>query len=146
MPHIAISKGVDAPAAAVWKLLADFADVSWIPVAAHVDVDGVGVGMSRSIRGGGDVPVVETLTQLDESRMRLGYSITQNPLPVSRFDALVEVRPDADAARATITWNVDYDPVGPTEDDAAAARQSIESVYGMMAGWLADAAAAQGAT
>lgn len=146
MPQIAISKGVDAPAAAVWTLLADFADVSWIPVAGQVDIDGAGVGMSRSIHGSGDVPVVETLTHLDEQRMELGYSIAQNPLPVLRFEALVEVRPGVDATTATVTWNVDYDPAGPSDDDAEAARQSIEAVYGMMAGWLADAAATRGRT
>lgn len=146
MPRIAINRSVDAPAATVWRLLADFADVSWIPVAGRVDVHGVGVGMSRSIHGGRDVPVVETLTHLDERGMQLGYSISENPLPVRRFEALVEVRPEVDASKATVTWNVDYDPIGSTENDAVAARESIEAVYEMMAGWLADAAAAGGRT
>ncbi len=139
MPRIVITKEVDAPAPAVWALLADFADVSWIPVAGRVDVDGAGIGMSRSIHGSGDRPVIETLTHLDQDRMLLGYSIADNPLPVSRFDALVSVRP-ADAG-ASITWEVDYDPADPTESDAA--RDAVEAVYEMMAGWLADATAAR---
>lgn len=144
MPRIAIAKRVEAPASAVWALLADFADTSWIPVTGRVDVTGDGIGMSRSIYGPSGNPVVETLTHLDQDRMELGYSIADNPLPVSRFEALVTVRSAGEAA--DITWDVDYDPVSPAEADADAARKAIEGVYGMMAGWLADGAAAQGHT
>lgn len=142
MPRIAIAKRVDAPASRVWALLADFADVSWIPVTGRVDVTGDGIGMRRSIYGPSGNPVVETLTHLDHDRMELGYSIADNPLPVSRFEALVTVHPAEDGA--DITWDVDYEPVGSAERDADAARDAIEAVYGMMAGWLADGAAAQG--
>lgn len=142
MPRIAIVKEVDVPAAAVWALLADFADVSWIPVVERVEVTGEGIGMSRSIFGGSDRPAVETLTLLDHDHMRLGYSIADVPLPVSRFEALVSVA--AAMPGAAITFDVDYDPLGPAEADAEAARQAVEAVYGLMAGWLADAAAARG--
>ncbi|WP_068180158.1 SRPBCC family protein [Mycobacterium sp. UM_CSW] len=139
MVCIAVTKEVAAPAAAVWELLADFGDISWMPVGDRVDVDGDGIGMSRSIHGAGDKPIVETLTHLDPDRMELGYAISDNPLPVSRFEAIVAVRPVE--AGSSIIWNVDYDPLGPSESDAEAARQAVEAVYGMMAGWLADAAA-----
>lgn len=140
MPRIAITKEVDASAAAVWTLLADFADVSWIPVAGQVDVVGEGIGMSRSIHGSGERPVVETLTHLDPERREIGYRIVDNPLPVSRFEALVTVQ-SRPGPGSEVTWNVDYEPSGSTDADAQATRQAIEAVYGMMAGWLADAAA-----
>ena len=75
--------------------------------------------------------------------MELGYSITHSPLPVTRFEALVTVRP-ATGTGADITWEVDYDPQDSDEATAAAAREAIEAVYGMMAGWLADAATQRG--
>ena len=145
MPRVAIVKEVDAPATIVWALLTDFGDVSWIPVAERVEVAGEDIGMSRSIYGGGDRPAVETLTLLDHDGMRLGYSIADVPLPVSRFAALVSVAPAASEG-AAITFDVDYDPLGPTEADAETARQAVEAVYGMIAGWLVDAAAARGRT
>jgi hypothetical protein len=55
------------------------------------------------------------------------------------------VRPTGDAA-TTVTWSVDYDPVGTAEADQTAAREAIEAVYGMMAGWLADASSTREAT
>ena len=149
MPRIAVVKGVDAPAGTVWELLSDFADVSWIPVIEDVAVDGDGLGMTRTIHGSGDQPILETLTHRDDEQMELGYSITNSPFPVTRFEALVTVRPAADGTGADITWHVDYDPQDsdPQDSDATAAvsaRESIEAVYAMMAGWLADAATQRG--
>ncbi len=146
MPRIVVVKGVEAPAVAAWELLADFADVSWIPVIGDVEIDGDGIGMTRRINASSDQPILETLTHLDEERMELGYSIAHNPLPVSRFEALVTVRPAAGGSGSDITWNVDYDPDGSDEAAAVAAREAIEAVYGMMAGWLADAATQRGRT
>jgi hypothetical protein len=40
-----------------------------------------------------------------------------------------------------IGWEVDYEPSG----DDTSARESIELVYGMMAGWIEDAATSAGA-
>jgi len=70
--------------------------------------------------------------------------IAHSPLPVNRFEALVTVQPAAGGARSDITWNVDYDPQDSDEAAAMAAREAIEAVYGMMAGWLADAATQRG--
>ncbi|WP_046314959.1 SRPBCC family protein [Mycobacterium sp. UM_Kg1] len=145
MVRFAITRDVDAPAAAVWAVLADFGDTSWIPVDSRIDVEGSGIGMRRSIHGAGAEPVIETLTHLDPAGMELGYSIVNNPLPVSRFEAVVTVRP-LGAGGTAITWNVECEPLGPTEADAAAARSAIEAVYGMMAGWLGEAAGARGRT
>jgi hypothetical protein len=73
--------------------------------------------------------------------MTLAYRITNNPLPVSRFEATVSVREVEPAMPASlVTWVVDYDPAGDSASEATAARESVEAVYGMMAGWLADAA------
>jgi hypothetical protein len=145
MPQLVITKHVDAIPATVWAILADFADVNWIPVAGAVEVEGEGIGMRRLIHGSGATPVVETLTSLNPDRMELGYTISDNPLPVAGFEALVSVRPAGDTA-TTVTWNVDYDPAGSTEADQTAAREAIEAVYGMMAGWLADASSTREAT
>jgi hypothetical protein len=142
MPALTVNAQIDAPPDVVWSMLADFGDVGWIPMATRVDVRGQGVGMSRSIYGGGETPVVETLTSIEPEQMKLGYEITDNPLPVSRFEALVSVTPAQSPGSSTLTWEVDYDPAGDTPDDAKAARESVEAVYGMMAGWLGDAAAA----
>jgi hypothetical protein len=134
-----VSKDIGAAPERVWDILADFADVSWIPGAGDVRVDGRGPGMRRLIGGSGSTPIAETLLWIEPDRRALAYEIVDNPLPVSRFSAVVTVS-DSEAAGpgSTATWEIDYEPVG----DDANVRGAIEAVYGMMAGWLADAAAA----
>ena len=141
MPELTVSTQIAAPAETVWAILADFGDVSWIPVAGRVEVDGDGPGMSRAIYGSGDSPAIETMTSTDPDTMTLAYRITNNPLPVSRFEAVVSVREVEPAMPASlVTWVVHYNPAGDSASEAKAARESVEAVYGMMAGWLADAA------
>jgi hypothetical protein len=137
MSTVTISKDIAAPAEAVWKLLADFADVSWIPVAGDVQIDGEGAGMSRTIGGSGGDPTVETLRWIDREAKRLAYEITNNPLPVSRFEAVVSV---ADSSAVEAGCRVEWDVYYVAAADVASARESIQLVYGMMAGWLEDAA------
>jgi hypothetical protein len=133
---ITIVKEVAAPAATVWALLADFGNVSWIPLAEDVVVEGSGPGMRRHIRGGGPDPVVERLVSIDPDRHTLAYSIDENnPMPVHRYEATVRVGADGDN-RAVLTWDVSFEPSG----DEREALIAIEGIYGMMAGWLEAAA------
>jgi hypothetical protein len=140
MPTMTVSRDLAAPADAVWRVLADFGDATWIPLPVDVSVEGNGPGMRRLIRGSGDnadAPTVETLLWIRPEQRQLSYEITNNPLPVNRFVTVVFVDDTAAAdGGSRIVWDVDYEPSG----DDAAARESIEGVYGMMAGWIQDAA------
>lgn len=139
MPTLIVSKQLAASPDALWAVLADFGDVAWIPGSPPVDVDGDGPGMKRRIRGGDGQSIVETLLWIKPDDRALSYEITNNPLPVSKFVAVVRVTMADGAdpgAGASITWEVEYEPDG--DDDAA--RAAIEGVYGMMADWLQDAA------
>lgn len=135
MGTVTVEKKVAADAAAVWRVLADFGDVTWIPVAGDVRVEGDGPGMRRYISGGGDEPVVEKLVSIDPDQRSLTYEIEQsNPLPVVSYVSQAVVRGDSDAI---VTWTVTYEPIGSDEE----IRQGIDLIYTVMAGWLQDAAA-----
>ena len=137
MPTMTVSKDIAARADAVWAILANFGDVRWIPMDIRVEVEGEGPGMCRKIHGSGDNPTVETLAWIRPAQKRLAYEITNNPLPVNRFETVVFVADSSVAdGGCRIGWEVDYEPSG----DDASARESIELVYGMMAGWIEDAA------
>lgn len=135
MPTMTVSRDIGADTEAVWALLADFGNVSWIPVAAEVQVAGDGPGMRRIIPGTGDQPAVEKLEWIDHERHALAYEIEQSPLPVSRFVAVVTVT-DGDATN--VTWQIEFEPRGDDES----VREGIERIYTAMAGWLDDAASA----
>ncbi|GAC1400525.1 MAG: hypothetical protein NVSMB60_14100 [Mycobacterium sp.] len=139
MPTIIVSKQLAASPDALWALLADFGNVAWIPAPPAVEVEGDGPGMRRKIQGSDGRPIVETLLWIKPDSRALSYEITNNPLPVARFVAVVTVALANGAdpgGGACVTWEVEYEPDG----DDAAARDAIDSVYGMMADWLQDAA------
>ena len=137
MATLTVSKHIAAPPEAVWAILADFANVGWIPAAGDVQIEGEGPGMRRIIRGGGPTPVTETLIWVEPDRHALSYEIANSPLPVSRFRAVVTVtegnRPNTGS---TATWDIEYEPNG----DDADTRRGIELIYDTMAGWLEQAA------
>ena len=132
MPTFTVTKRLAAEPDAVWAVLADFGNVDWIPGPGDVRVEGEGPGMRRFISASSDKPVIETLIWIKPDQRALSYEITNNPMPVSRFVAVTTVS-DA-AGESIVTWDVDYEPIG----DDAAARDAIEAVYGLMAGWVQD--------
>lgn len=134
MATITVTKQIAAPAERIWALLADFANVDWIPGAGVVEVEGDGPGMQRRIGGSGATPIVETLRWIRPEQCSLSYEIADSPMPVKRFLAVVTVAGDGEAS--TAKWDIDYEPVG----DDAEARTTIEAIYGLMADWLSDAA------
>lgn len=140
MPTFTVTKRVAAPPDAVWAVLADFGNVDWIPGPSDVRVEGEGPGMRRFIAASTEKPVIETLIWIKPNERKLSYEIANNPMPVSRFVAVNTVLQSADAAEeSVVVWDIDYEPIG----DDAAARGAMESVYGLMAGWLQDFAQAR---
>jgi hypothetical protein len=136
MASITVTKEIAAPAAKVWALLADFGNVSWIPLAADVAVDGSGPGMRRHIRGGGSDRIIERLVSIEPGEHTLCYSIDENnPLPVHRYEATVHVSPKGDG-RTVIQWDVSFEP----SHDEGEAASAIGAIYDMMATWLETAA------
>lgn len=140
MPTHIVSIPLAAPASGVWAVLADFGDLSWIPPVQDVEVTGDGPGMTRRITGTGPEPVLERLIEIDEESRTLRYSIDENnPIPVTRYEAVNSVAEAEDGC--TVTWTADYDIAEGGDDETVTG--TIELIYGAMAGWLADAGAAR---
>jgi hypothetical protein len=126
-----VKKTLDVPAGRLWKLVADFADISWMP-GVDAEIRGEGPGMVR-VMGGGDAGVHEQLESIDEAGRRLTYTIPKNnPLPLASYRATMIVCDAGDGAE--LTWSCEFEPKGVTEDQARAA---VEGIYGTMIGWIA---------
>src|ERR1700741_3561828 len=140
MPTFAVTKRLAAPADEVWAVLADFANVDWIPRPSDVRIEGEGPGMRRFIAASSEKPVIETRIWIKPDKRALSYEIANNPMPVSRFVAVNTVSESMEGAgEPTVGGDIDYDPIG----DDAAAREAMEAVYGLMAGRLQDFANAR---
>jgi hypothetical protein len=135
MAVITVVKKLDRDANDVWSLLANFGDVAWIQMAENVTVEGEGVGMRRFIPIGDGPPIVETLDAIDHDGRVLTYSIENNPLPTSQYQAVCSVTADGEGTR--VQWVVTFEPIG----EEAEVSGMIDGVYGMMADWITDATA-----
>jgi len=133
MAAIRVKKSIDAPAAKLWKLVADFGDISWMPAGTTARLEGEGVGMARLI-GAGDKPIREVLEARDAASKTLVYTIPQNiPFPVRDYRSTMIVREAG--AGSELDWSCTFEPDGVSE---AEAKQSLEGLYGVMIGWIAD--------
>jgi hypothetical protein len=135
MLEVKVSREVDQPLEKVWAAVADFGSVGWMQGIAKCEVEGEGVGMVRNIYvDPAGSPVREKLTGLDHDAHRLQYEINEgNPMPVDNYKAWVGV--EATDGGCRIDWGSTFDAKGV---DDAAAKASLEGMYGVLIGWLVD--------
>jgi hypothetical protein len=127
-----VTRALDVPADALWKLVAAFGDTSWMPAGAQVTVHGSGPGMERRIAAGEGKVIRERLEFADAASRTLVYTIPQNvPFPVKDYRATMRVRPQGTGSE--LDWSATFEPVGASEADA---RKAIEGMYGVMVGWI----------
>jgi hypothetical protein len=133
MASARICKAIDVPADAVWKLISNFGDTSWMPPGTQVTLVGSGVGMERRIAAGPGKLIHERLLSLDERERALGYAIPVNvPFPVSDYRATMRVR--AQGAGCELEWSASYECA---PDAAPTIEKSVQGMYGMMIDWIA---------
>jgi hypothetical protein len=137
-----VTRTLDVPAAALWKLVAAFGDTSWMPAGAQVTVVGAGPGMERRIAAGEGKQIRERLESVDEKGRTLVYTIPEGvPFPVTDYRGTMRVR--AEGAKSELDWSAHFEPAGASEADA---RKAIEGMYGVMIGWIEARAKALGAS
>lgn len=135
--EVLVTGEIDASAKDLWELVRNFGEVGWMQGVSNVELEGEGVGMVRRIYAGGPTAVIEKMTSLDETAQRLGYTITENnPMPVSRYDAHMQVV-DLGGGRSRLEWGCSADPEGV---DEAAAKATVEGMYGVLISWVKAAA------
>lgn len=135
MAQISVKQTVAVPADRLWALLADFGNISWMPAGTTADIEGEGIGMARII--GGAQGIREVLESLDAGTRTLEYSIPENvPFPVTGYRATMKV--SASGEGSEFEWSCRFEPDGVEEAQAGA---QIEQMYGVMIGWIAEAAA-----
>ena len=140
MPTARVTRTLDVPADALWRLIAAFGDTSWMPAGAKVTLHGSGPGMERRIAAGPGKVIRERLEFADSASRTLVYTIPENvPFPVKDYRATVRVREKG--AGSELDWSVTFTPTGASEADA---KKAIEGMYGTMIGWIEARVKAQG--
>jgi hypothetical protein len=125
-PHadakVRITHELATSADALWAILGDFTDLSWVPAVPRCEMDGEGVGMVRHMYLDENFVIDERLEALDDERRTISYSIPQNnPLPVADYLATMTIH-ERDPQRCELEWSCTWSaPVGVTEDEAVEA-------------------------
>jgi hypothetical protein len=70
MVEVSIEREFDVSAEKLWAILADFADISWIPGIEKVEIEGEGVGMIRHVTAPGLPQLHERMDAIDRRESR----------------------------------------------------------------------------
>lgn len=133
MTSVVVTGEFDTPADRLWRLVADFGNVDWIPGMAGVRVEGAGPGMIRYLPAG-EAAVHERLERIDEAARSIEYTIpVNNPLPVADYRATMQVEDVGSGCR--LVWSCTFEAAAGQETEA---QQMVRGLYEMMIGWMRD--------
>ena len=133
---------IDAPAAKVWAVIANFQDMSWHPAVAKAEGKGGNeVNATRTLTlASGEVILEETLEKYDAAGMNYSYRITKDnvkALPVTNYSSRIAVSDEG--GKAKVEWRGAFyrgypnnDPPAELSDEAA-----IKAVTGVYTSGLA---------
>ena len=132
MAEASVTRTLDATPDDLWKLVSDFGDLSWLPGGGvGAEIEGSGPGMVRVLVGP-EGKIRERLESVDEAGRSIRYAIPEGvPFPVTDYRATMQVSDDG--GRARLAWSCRFEPDGATEAEAA---RAIETMYGVMMGWI----------
>jgi len=136
MGKASVTQAMNTSADAVWAVVEDFGNTSWMPGGTQAKLEGAGPGMARVIQAGPDAVIRERLESVDAATRTLVYTIPEGvPFPVTGYRSTMQVRETPEGS--DLTWSCEFEPDGATEAEAQGA---IEQMYGVMVGWVRDAA------
>ncbi|MES1939051.1 hypothetical protein T5B8_02340 [Salinisphaera sp. T5B8] len=142
MERIFISRVIRAEADAVWAVLRDFNGMpAWHPAIVDSEIedaraaDSVGCIRSFHLADGGHIR--EQLTALSDADRHLRYIILESPMPVTGYDATIDVIPITEGNASLVVWKAEFE-VPPAD-----ARATVDTVAGGVFRAGLDALAAQ---
>jgi hypothetical protein len=126
MSEFRIEGDFEISADALWGVVRDFGEVSWLPGDPDFEAEGDGVGMIRTIRTPPLPTVRERLEAIDEAGCAIHYTIIDgNPMPVCDYHATMKVV-DLGGGRSRLEWSSTWEPDGVSEEQA---RTAVEGMY-----------------
>ncbi len=136
---VELSIDIAAPADKVWARVANFHDMSWLPLVARTEGEGgneVGANRLLVLKAEGEPTIAEQLTRYSAERMSYSYKITRvdvKVLPVTNYTSHLTVSADGDG-KSRVEWRGAFyrgfpnnDP--PPELNDAAAIAAVTGVY-----------------
>ena len=121
----ATSQDFDLSADALWSIVSDFGDLSWLGKNAEYGLDGEGVGAVRWVSMRGAPPVREELRALREDDRSITYALVEGkPMPIDDYVATMRVV-DLGDGRSRLEWSSTFSPDGVEDEKAVGSVQAL---------------------
>ena len=132
MGEFSIEGDIEISGDALWAVIRNFGDVSWIPGDPKPEWEGEGVGMVRIVRVP-PLPIAkERLDAIDEEARAVHYTVIEgNPMPVRDYHASMRAV-DLGGGRSRLVWSSAWEPDGVTEEEA---REKVGQLYAGVLGF-----------
>ena len=112
---------IHVPVSAAWKVFSNFAAFAeWNAMPVELDIDGSGVGMTRTMDIEGIGRIRERLDKLDHEKRQIAYTLVEGtPLGMVEYHAEVALYA-AGEGRTLIKWHGEFDGAPGADLDAMA--------------------------
>jgi hypothetical protein len=135
MVSVSIEREFDVNAKRLWAILADFADISWIPALEKVELEGEGVGMIRHVTAPGLPQLHERMDAIDHEKMILDYSVPEVAyIAAKNYTARAQVF-ELEGDRCRLHWSCRAEADGATEEEST---ERTKGFYEMIMIWIGD--------
>jgi hypothetical protein len=108
---LSTSRVYQVAASNVWAVMGDFAGIKRLAgPGIKVEINGTGIGMTRSMVFTNGFRFVERLEALDNASMTLAYAVVDNPaMTYTNYHAMFTIKPDT-ADRSILSWSATFTP------------------------------------
>lgn len=101
----------DIPVDTLWATVSGFGDVDkWMPGVESCVLEGEGAGTVRTMVSDGNT-FKEKLLAVDEENRKITYTIVEAPLPVTDYEATMQLTDKGDG-KTEMIWQSTWEPAG----------------------------------
>ena len=127
MAHTSVRQTIPLPADAVWSLVGDLRTGDRWPAVLRCEIDGSGVGCTRTLHLVDGSQIRERLEERDDERRRLRWQAVEfSKLPLRALRYTMTVR-ELGAGDCTVDWDVDFEVAGDSEEHV---RRMLQGIFG----------------
>lgn len=123
MATVNMAINLDSAGDKVWNLIGGFNDLSdWHPAIEKSELSENDSVRTLYLAGGGEI--VEKLLNHDNNARTYSYAITDSPLPVAEYSAVLKVI-EQGSDKSIVEWSAEFNAEGATESEAEGVIEGI---------------------
>lgn len=103
-----VTKTIKVPGTTIWDAISGIGHLDrWFPVIKHCQVDGQGVGATRTLTLVDGGVMRDVIVEIDHDKHQFCYKRTESPFPISHYLGSVNVN-STKKGETELSWSVEY--------------------------------------